>query len=782
MNNTKVARMGPKGTGSSHMMTAVLMALMMVFLGGVTAHQDTVDTASTNEQTTTGVTDYRESNGSERRNARKSKDTQGRKDTRQNSVKTLQQNRRKREEPDKKGAKNISNDDMAKLRGLRDKSNKLGSFLRRRHSKRLGISTPEQQAQALSQMVGSGAPLKNWVLRVKLEVQHVLSVPYQIDYIFHAGLQYASLKEKRSDIRVEDLMRAVASVYPKNLVVKERKWDKWSQGLLGKDQKKIQKQYVSQTAATGWATYQKKQESRVAKVVSRLKDALAAEIEAKGEVVEYDNTEKEYSLTFDGQAGNEDSEQLETFNERLKLPGVQLHLAELSEAQSALQTASSEIQKISDSLEEMHKTNPNHAETILSLLSDAVNSAIATRTAKVEGLLKEVRRLYKRDGLKKDDWVSRRKNQVMREFQEKYTPRAWTATCGDISWHFHSGFEVHFAKPVRVKPVTERKGKSITWNVDIDDDGYATVLKTTPGGYLYTVENPMERVKRSHPGQDKTDLEMRIPQGKEYLHQFKTQKRTKNGKFAPTGKTGWFDHVGDVSHPHVTPSHFSGLIGHIGPSNGAFVSRGSEKEGKIAVRGDDYSYSRLHITQVPHTQVEFLLKVDKALNKENDYVGKKLRGWWLQATNKDDVPDPLFGKKRDQELPKKKPKKKANPNRQAKNNKKGNSLDSDVKDIETGVNNDLYRPTGNVSPYQGVDTTETTVPREKREKKGTPVPASPRTSDAPAKIDEGLQPFTEAVDWTAKTVAELKELLKAAGEKTSGNKADLIERLTATGQ
>jgi hypothetical protein len=789
MNTKKFARKGPKGTGRSHTMTAVLMALMMVFLGGVTAHLDTVDTVSTNEQTTTGVTDHREATGSERRNARKANVTQRKKNTHRRSRAGLQGKRGKRD------ALYLSAAEAGKLRDLRAKSNKFSAHLRAKHAKRLSIPTPEAQAEKLARMVGGGASLKKWVEAVKSEIDFTLSVPYQIDYIFHSGIQYGSLKDKKVDIRVEDLMRAVASVYARNLEIKERKWGQWSQGLLGKDQTAIQNQFVAQTAASGWETYKKKQAERVTKVVNRLKNALTAEIEAGGEVVTYDKTEKTFSLTFDGQAGNEDEEQLETFNERCQLPQVQLHLSELYQAHSAILEPSAKIKKQAENLKEYHKANPEDAKEMLDLIETSLTLATATRTEKIKGLLKEVRRLYKLDSLKKDDWVTQTKNKVMKEFQEKYTPQAWTATCGDISWHFHSGFKMYFASPMRVKPVTERKGKSITWNVPIDDDGYTTVLKAN-GGYLYTVENPMERVKRSHPGQGEPKVEMRFPQGKEYLHQFETQKRKKNGKIEPSGKTAPFDYVGTVTHVHVTPSHFTGLIGYMGPSNGAYVSMGDEKEGKFTVYGDEYSYSRLNLPKVRASAVDMLFKIDSALNRKGDYVGKKLRGWWQEATTKDDVPDPLFGQKRDQKLPQTKPRKKAGVNKQNGNSRKsGNPLD--IKDIEVGFDPKAGPAQAASksemgfaqSPRGPEELNQSIIPltkpaRPTREKKGPTVPASRRKSSSTesATINAELQPFTKDLDYEAKTVAELKELLKAAGLKVSGKKADLIERLTANGQ
>ena len=43
--------------------------------------------------------------------------------------------------------------------------------------------------------------------------------------------------------------------------------------------------------------------------------------------------------------------------------------------------------------------------------------------------------------------------------------------------------------------------------------------------------------------------------------------------------------------------------------------------------------------------------------------------------------------------------------------------------------------------------------------------------------EENEEGESEAVDYSSMTVAELKELLKAAGKPVSGKKADLISRL-----
>jgi hypothetical protein len=46
-----------------------------------------------------------------------------------------------------------------------------------------------------------------------------------------------------------------------------------------------------------------------------------------------------------------------------------------------------------------------------------------------------------------------------------------------------------------------------------------------------------------------------------------------------------------------------------------------------------------------------------------------------------------------------------------------------------------------------------------------------------SETEESEEGESEAVDYSSMTVAELKELLKAAGKPVSGKKADLISRL-----
>lgn len=785
-----IALKGPTGTGRSHTMTAVLMALMMVFLGGVTASLGTVDNVSTNEKITIGVTDYSSSDGSERRESRRNQERNHKKN-----------NKKKAPRPTHKvgsgdRGKFISQDssdgtdERTLLRKLRFKANGLASHLRKKHADRLSIPTPETQAEKLARMVKGGAPLKKWVEAVKSEIDFALSVPYQIDYIFHSGLQYGAMKGWKSDIKVKDLMHAVHSVYPDNLTITERAWKQWSNGMIGRDQTEIQNQFVAQTQLSGWQTVQKEYGERVTTVVRRLKEALTTAIEAKGEVVDYDKKNKIWGLPFDGQPGNEDPEHLTEFEERLELPEVQLHLSILSKAHADYLKAVADIKDVSDNLGEMHKDNQNMAKKMLNLIRTGVESAKATRADAVNSLLSEVERLYKFDVPKKDKWVTQSKNQVMKEFREKYTPRAWTATCGEISWHFHSGFTVYFAKPIRVKPVTtSESGKNIAWNVPIDKNGYATVLQAY-GGFLYTVENPMERVMRSKPGKAEPRIDIRIPQGKTYLHPFESKNKKE------TTMKDLFDNNGTVKHRHVCPSHFTGLVGYMGPSNGAFVIAKDEKHGKTPVFGDDYSYSRMNDRKIRKVSVESLFTIDKSLNNKNNPIGIKLRGWWMQSTSKKDVPQ--VSQKRDQRLPKVRPKKKAGINKQNPNNTKAMSLDDVVKDIDVGYHPTMgpvrasgshtgWIPTAREEPlpnqgavpYNSVEEPD----RPKQPKKGAPVPALRRpSSSTPATINADLQPFTKPVDYEAKTVAELKELLRAANLKVGGKKAELIERLTANGQ
>ena len=57
---------------------------------------------------------------------------------------------------------------------------------------------------------------------------------------------------------------------------------------------------------------------------------------------------------------------------------------------------------------------------------------------------------------------------------------------------------------------------------------------------------------------------------------------------------------------------------------------------------------------------------------------------------------------------------------------------------------------------------------------------APLDEDGPEPVDDvapEAEPFTEEVDYSSKTVSELKELLKAAGKPVSGKKDDLIARL-----
>jgi hypothetical protein len=66
-------------------------------------------------------------------------------------------------------------------------------------------------------------------------------------------------------------------------------------------------------------------------------------------------------------------------------------------------------------------------------------------------------------------------------------------------------------------------------------------------------------------------------------------------------------------------------------------------------------------------------------------------------------------------------------------------------------------------------------------------PESEKVEDTEKEVVEAAQPeetkeapqeeATESVDYSSMTVAELKELLKAAGKPVSGKKADLISRL-----
>jgi len=220
------------------------------------------------------------------------------------------------------------------------------------------------------------------------------------------------------------------------------------------------------------------------------------------------------------------------------------------------------------------------------------------------------------------------------------------------------------------------------------------------------------------------------------------------------------------------------------------VTRGKEKDGKFTVFGDDYSYSRLNERKIPAGSVDSIFAIDYALKGKNSFVGMKLRGWWMQSTSKDDVPDPNFGKKKDQQLPKVRPQQKRGANKQNPNNKRrGGNINEVWDDEEEGsVPTDLLKHHSRrtkPSPYQGVEISSTTEPREPKEKKGATVPASRRkrsTDNTPATIDRDLQPFTGAIDYEAKTVAELKELLRAANLKVSGKKEELIARLKANTQ
>ena len=76
-------------------------------------------------------------------------------------------------------------------------------------------------------------------------------------------------------------------------------------------------------------------------------------------------------------------------------------------------------------------------------------------------------------------------------------------------------------------------------------------------------------------------------------------------------------------------------------------------------------------------------------------------------------------------------------------------------------------PTDEETPAPAVDATPATVPSVQP---AAEVPAEEAPAEeAPAASDD--------VDYSSMTVAELKELLKAAGKPVSGKKADLIARL-----
>ena len=793
-------------------MIAVLMAVLMSVLGA-SGHLDNIHTVSTQEQMTVNAVDHSTATGPERRATRKGNETYKKKVKKHERNKGLARKRYAR-----KKAEFISHKDSETLAKLRQKSNGLASSLRKKNAKRLGIPAPEEQLESLARMAKNGQ-LKNWVIKVNAEIAHALSVPYRVDYLFQCFVEYGAKSRtlrNAPNISVKDAMDSVRSTDTfAHLEVEKLPFAKWQGTLLGKEQTKIQNQFVAQAEDTSWKQHHAEEMSLLKARVEDVEDEFHTAFATNHSGVTYDSKErvyrliKRYNRTDSEFYGDSDSHQFwpqwpDKVVEWQEQPEMQLHLSVIHASTADLLDVQAKAQAKAEQFKK--STDKSLVEDLMNLMKEKSANARKKREEAVSSIVKLVTEYFTIELTTKDEWMKKYKKTVMQEFRDEYTPRAWKASMGEIVWNFHSGFNLYYARPIKVKPMTEDpNGKTITWNIPIDDEGFATVLDTN--GYLYTVDDPTVRVKRSKPNKATTTINLHLDKGKEYLHQFKPTKGKKARK-------AYFAHVEQSGHNRVCPSHFSGLLGFMGPSNGAFVNLGkNSKHGKHFVRGDSYSYSRMITKKIPTADVPAYLKIDRGLSSEKSHIGIKLRGWWMQATSKTDVPV-VKKKAGERKLSKARPRSKRGINKQNPTDKtRVNPLDEVVapqgnetlgsyipfdhrpSKEETTVEEVVRTVVLGTDEYvedtlRHLDVTNSVEHKERPptvERKGKTIkPVRKARNDVeqlkntPATIDEELQPTQHTEESLGKlTVPELKELLKAADLKVSGKKADLIERLLA---
>jgi len=793
-------------------MIAVLMAVLMSVLGA-SGHLEDIHSVSTQEQMTVNAVDHSTSTGYERRASRKANKTYNKKVKKHVRKTGLAKKRNDR------AAKFISHKDSVTLADLRKRSNGLASSLRKKHANRLGIPAPEEQLESLARMAKNGQ-LKNWVIKVNAEIAHALSVPYRVDYLFQCFVEYGAKSRtlrNAPNISVKDAMDSVRSTETfAHLEVEELPFAKWQGTLLGKEQTKIQNQFVAQAEDTSWKQHHAKEMSLLKARVEDVEDEFRTAFAANHAGVKYDSKKREYRLikrykrTDSEFYGDSDPHQFwpqwpDKVVEWQAQPEMQLHLsviytstADLLDVQAKAQAKAEQFKKANDKA---------LVEDLMNLMKEKSANARKKRDEALSSIVKLVTEYFTIELTTKDEWMKEHKKEVMKEFRDEYTPRAWKASMGEIVWNFHSGFNLYYARPIKVKPMTEdSNGKTITWNIPIDDEGFATVLDTN--GYLYTVDDPTVRVKRSKPNKATTTINLHLDKGKEYLHQFKPTKGKKARK-------AYFAHVEQSGHNRVCPSHFSGLLGFMGPSNGAFVSLGkNSKQGKHFVRGDSYSYSRMITKKIPKADVPAYLKIDRGLSSEKSHIGIKLRGWWMQATSNTDVPV-VKKKAGERKLPNARPRSKRGINKQNPTDKKrvnpldevvapqGNeTLDSFipfdhrpsnkkmmveemVRTVVLGTDEHVEKTLRHLDVANSVEHKER-PPTVERKGKTTIKPVRKARNDVeqlkntPATIDEELQPTQYTREDLGKlTVAELKEMLRARNLTMSGKKPDLVERLLA---
>lgn len=770
MNTKTIARMGPKGTGCLHMMTVVLMALLMAITGGVTAHLDTVNSVSTpDQQMTDKPVDYSTSSGYERRNSRKNQENSVKKQARRRSNGKFQQARASRNKP------------SAEKKSWRQRYNTLASKLRRQRSQSLGIPAPSEHTESLARFARDGNLLR-WVKTVQVQIEHKLSPAYQIDYICHAVLEYINGRNDirdAPDIKVLDFMHALWHNYGE-AEVKEVPWTTHQHTYLGKEWKNLKTHLAQDSQLDGWKAFNEEQNLSIESDLDLVKDWFwtAWETGLSG-ICKDDN-----GLWTLSCASPNDLAKMEKAGQDADVLSNLPIWDQGSDAQMALTNIQGAHHKYVEAKSEAANkvaklSSKNLDEETRQMFRDElelnVNLHREQRNKHLGELLTSLRTVLDSGRTTRSKWVTEQKANITEEIQQKYTPKSYTLTLGKVVWNFHEGFQHYFwGTPLLVKPVTvSPSGKPIQWNVPIDENGHARVLSND--GYLYTEDNPNQRVQRSKPGKAKTDVDVHLRKHNGFLNEFKILSKTKEGKEKWSGSR-ISHYVQTNNRKRAVPSHFTGLLGFMGPSNGAFVKLGKDgKDGKHHIKGDSVGYSFLRFKDIPSNLRPAYAQMGKELNNKHSVVFKKLAGWWMESTgNPHD--EPSVPKKTGPQTKKVKPQSKKGRNRQVPQEKRDNSLNVPDEQVPEHLRRQYAsKPTTHI-PNQGVFVEDADPePRPVKPAKGKTIPALRK-----ATIDTDLKPSNHSREDLGKmTVPQLKELLKAAGQPVSGKKADLIERLVA---
>ncbi len=165
----------------------------------------------------------------------------------------------------------------------------------------------------------------------------------------------------------------------------------------------------------------------------------------------------------------------------------------------------------------------------------------------------------------------------MEEFRDEYTPMAWKASMGEIVWNFHSGFNLYYAGPIKVKPMTEDSMERPSLGT------FRLTMKVLPQCLIPTgisilwmtllyAFNALSPTRQGPPLMCTCTGE-RIPTS------VQANEKKARKAYLLTSSREW-------PQPRLSLSLFWTSWIH-GPSNGAFVNLGkNSKEGKHFVRGD----------------------------------------------------------------------------------------------------------------------------------------------------------------------------------------------------